>query len=71
VLEQHLSRSRFMVGEQFTVADIAIYAYVHCAPEGGFDLAGFPAIRAWLDQVSRRPRHISIERLPDTPTDRT
>jgi glutathione S-transferase len=38
-----------------TVADIALYAYTHVAHEGGFDLSGFPAIRAWLGRVAALP----------------
>jgi glutathione S-transferase len=60
VMETHLaSRTRF-VGERCTIADIALYAYTHVADEGGFDLAPFPAIRAWLARVARQPGHIPI-----------
>jgi glutathione S-transferase len=31
------------------------------ADEGGFDLAGFPAINAWLDRVAAQPGHITID----------
>jgi glutathione S-transferase len=30
------------------------------APEGGFDLAPYPAIRAWLERVRSRPGHVPI-----------
>ena len=45
-LERGLAEHPFLVGERFTIADIALYAYTHVAPEGGFDLAGYPAIGA-------------------------
>ena len=35
-----------------TVADIALFPYTRVAGEGGFDLAGRPAVRAWLDRVA-------------------
>src|SRR5207253_289847 len=60
VMEQHLRTRRFFVGERHTIADIALYAYTHVAPEGGFDLAPFPAVRAWIDRVAAQPRHIAI-----------
>ena len=41
-------RCRFLVGETFSVADIALYAYTHVADEGGFDLASRPNVKAWL-----------------------
>jgi glutathione S-transferase len=59
-MERHLSTRAFLVGERFTIADIALYAYTHVAGEGGFDLAGYPAIRAWLDRVAAQPGHTPI-----------
>ena len=50
----------FFVAERFTVADIALYAYTHVADEGDFDLADFPAIRAWLARISSQPGHVPI-----------
>jgi glutathione S-transferase len=59
-MERHLATSRFLVGERYTIADIALYAYTHVAHEGGFELSGYPAIRAWLSQVAAQPRHVLI-----------
>jgi glutathione S-transferase len=60
VMEQHLSAHPFFVGERYSIADIALYAYTHVADEGGFDLGGFPAVRAWLQGVRMQPGHIPI-----------
>jgi glutathione S-transferase len=60
VMEQHLAQHTFFVGERYTIADIALYAYTHVAGEGGFDLASYPAIREWLGRVRAQPRHIPI-----------
>lgn len=51
----------FFVGEQYTIADIALYAYTHVAHEGGFDLGPYTAVRAWLARVSEQPNHITID----------
>ncbi len=59
-MERHLAARQFLVAEQYTIADIALYAYTHVAPEGGFDLAGYPAVRAWLDRVAAQPGHVPI-----------
>ena len=59
-MERHLSSRTFHVGERFTIADISLYAYTHVAAEGGFDLAGYPAIGAWLDRVAGQPGHEPI-----------
>lgn len=60
VMEKHLGPRAFFVGEQYTIADIALYAYTHLAHEGGFDLNGFPSVSAWLARVRAQPRYVSI-----------
>ena len=60
VMEQHLVDNAFFVGERYTIADIALYAYTHVAHQGGFSLEDYPAIRAWLDRVAGQPGHIPI-----------
>jgi glutathione S-transferase len=59
-IERHLAGHEFFVGERYTIADIALYAYTHVAPEGGFKLEPYPAIRAWLARVETQPGHIKI-----------
>ena len=61
-MERHLDGGNaYLVGAGLTLADLALYAYTHVAHEGGFDLATYPAIRAWLDRVAAEPGHISID----------
>jgi len=60
VMERHLKSRDWFVGARYSVADIALYAYTNVAGEGGFDLSGYPAVRAWLDRVKSQPRHIPI-----------
>jgi glutathione S-transferase len=60
VMEAHLKSREWFVGDCYSVADVALYAYTHVADEGGFDLAGYPAIRAWLQRVKSQPRYIPI-----------
>jgi len=60
VMESHLAAEPFFVGGRYGIADIALFAYTHVAGEGGFDLAPFPAVRAWLDRVRRQPGHKPI-----------
>ena len=61
VMEGHLDARRFLVGEAFTLADIALYGYTHVAPEGGFDLQPYPSVRGWLDRVAAEPGHVPID----------
>ncbi|NJM73328.1 MAG: glutathione S-transferase family protein [Scytonema sp. RU_4_4] len=60
VMEKHLSKHAFFVGERYTIADIGLFAYTHVADEGGFDLTRFPAIQAWIERVKAQPAYISI-----------
>jgi glutathione S-transferase len=62
VMEDHLAANDYFVADRYTVADISLYAYTHVANEGGFDLEGFPAVRAWLDRVAAQPGHVPITR---------
>jgi glutathione S-transferase len=59
-MERRLDDRTFLVGERYSIADIALYAYTHVAPEAGFDLTAFPAINAWLARVAAEPGHILI-----------
>lgn len=60
LMEKHLSAHRFFVGERYTIADIALFAYTHVAHEGGFDLTQFSAIQAWIERVKSQSGYISI-----------
>lgn len=66
VLEQQLARSPWLVAEvdHPTIADIACYPYTAMAPEGGIDLAPFPAIRTWIERIQQLPRYIPLPSLP-------
>jgi glutathione S-transferase len=60
-LERHLTEREFLVAGRYTIADIALYAYTHVAPEGGFELEPYPALRAWLERVAAQPGHVAID----------
>ncbi|MBP9590670.1 MAG: glutathione S-transferase family protein [Steroidobacteraceae bacterium] len=60
VLEAGLAGREFLVGGRYTLADIALYAYTHVAPEGGFALDAYPAIRAWCARVAAEAGHVPI-----------
>ncbi|PIW28476.1 MAG: glutathione S-transferase family protein [Rhodobacterales bacterium CG15_BIG_FIL_POST_REV_8_21_14_020_59_13] len=53
VMELRLMARDFIVGESFTLADVALVAYTRVAHEGGFDLEDFPAVRSWVHRVER------------------
>jgi len=59
-MERHLTGRDFFVGDRATVADIALYAYTHVADEGGFEIARYEAVGAWLERVRSLPGYIEI-----------
>ena len=63
-MEKHLAVHEFFAAGHYTIADIALYAYTHCAHESGYDLAAFPALRAWLARVAAQPGHIAMDWEP-------
>ena len=60
VMEQQLARTPYLVGEHYSIADVTLYAYTHVAHQGGFDLAAYPSIQAWLARVASHPRHVTM-----------
>jgi glutathione S-transferase len=65
-MEKHLSQHRFFVGDRYSIADIALYAFSHVAHTCDFDLGGFPAVRGWLARVARQPGHVAMDWEPET-----
>jgi len=61
VMESRLSAHPYLVGSRLSIADISLYGYTHVAHEGGFELAGYPGIRAWLQRVSAEPGYLDME----------
>jgi glutathione S-transferase len=59
-LERGLTGREWLVGDSYSVADISVYGYTHVAHEGGFDLAPYPSVRAWVARVAEQPGHIAI-----------
>jgi glutathione S-transferase len=60
-MESRLAEREYLVGDRYTIADIALYAYTHVAHLCDYDLQAFPAIRAWLDRVAAEPDHVTME----------
>lgn len=61
LMDEHLEKRDWFVGESITLADIALYAYTHVAEEGGgFRLDDFPAVQRWLARVWELPDYVGI-----------
>jgi glutathione S-transferase len=60
VMERQLNETPFLVGDSPTIADVSLYAYTHVADEGGFELAGYPAIKRWLERFREIPGYVPM-----------
>jgi glutathione S-transferase len=59
LLDDHLAAAPFFVGGRYSVADIALYGYVHVAGEAGIPLAPYANVVAWLARVEAQPRFMN------------
>lgn len=53
-MDAELSSRNWIAGNEFTLADIALYPYTAMAEEGGVELSEFAAVRAWLERVASK-----------------
>jgi len=64
IMNQHLAKTQWLAVDAFTIADIALYAYTHVAPEGGFDLSKYRGIQQWIERIESRPGYIPLMQTP-------
>jgi glutathione S-transferase len=64
VMEGHLATREFFVNDRYGIADIALYAYTHVAPDGGLSLDAYPHVRAWIARVAAQPGYIDLLAQP-------
>jgi glutathione S-transferase len=60
VMDGHLQSHAWFTGSEYGIADIALHAYTHVAPQGGVSLDPYPAIRAWIARVAATPRFLAM-----------
>jgi glutathione S-transferase len=69
VMENHLKTHEYFATGQLTVADIALYGYTHVADRCDYDLAAFPAIRAWLRRIEQTRGFVAMDWRPGAAVD--
>jgi glutathione S-transferase len=67
VLDDHLRGRRYLVDDRFTIADIALYSYVHKAHEGGFDMTPYAQLPGWFARIEGRSAYLPLEVVPTSP----
>lgn len=60
LLEQHLNRHNWLVGDGPTIADLAVFPYVALAGDAHIDLNPYPAVRAWITRIYDLPNFLSM-----------
>jgi glutathione S-transferase len=64
-------RRPFLAGDDYTVADIALYGYGHCGADAGADPREHPHVAAWLDRVEATPGFVNdLGPIPDHVSER-
>jgi len=59
-LDEHLGRHDFLVGDAYSIADVAVYGYAHVADEGGFSLGDYTCVAAWMARVRAQAGHADV-----------
>jgi len=62
VIDQELANSKYLVGNEPTIADVAAYSYIAHAPEGNVSLADYANVRAWLTRIEALPGFVGMPR---------
>jgi len=70
VMERHLQNADWFTGHDYGVADNALFAYTHCAADGGFDLAAYPRIAGWVARVRATPGFVPMPSVSDDVAER-
>ncbi len=60
VMDKHLASNEWFSATGYGIADIALFGYTHCAEDGGFDLARYPNVVAWLERVRVQPGFVAM-----------
>jgi len=60
IIDRHLQRQDWLVGDSVSIADIAVYPYLALAPEGGLDIGAFPKIIAWFQRIRALPGYVAM-----------
>jgi glutathione S-transferase len=68
-VEQQLTQTSWLAGQDFTLADIACYPYIALAHEGDVDISPYPAIQRWCRAIRALPGYVAMPGMETTPLD--
>lgn len=55
VLDKRLGEARYLAGDEYSIADIAVFPWMRNADKRGINLAEFPHAQRWFDAINARP----------------
>ena len=55
VMDKRLSANKFIAGNTYTIADIAIFPWLRSWQNQGIDWTDYPHLKAWFDKIATRP----------------
>jgi glutathione S-transferase len=61
LMDTHLESRKWFVADQFSLADICLFAYTHVADEADFDIAAYPEVIRWMEQIMTMDEHVGLE----------
>jgi glutathione S-transferase len=61
VMNDHLAKADWLVGDRPSLADIALYPYTHVCEAGGFRLRDYPAVCAWLKRIETLKGFVAMD----------
>jgi len=61
LMDKHLEGRKWFVADQFSVADICLFAYTHVADEADFDIEAYPEIIAWMERIMTMDGHVGLD----------
>lgn len=67
VLDRRLGESPWLAGEDYTVADIANWSWVHTHAWSGTHIEGLPHLEAWVEAIAARPAVVRGKAVPTPP----
>ena len=60
LMDRHLEARNGSSADQFSLADICLFAYTHVADEADFDLEAYPAIIRWMERIMTHAGHVGL-----------
>ena len=55
VMDKQLASHRYIAGDKYTIADIAIFPWLRSWQNQGVDWADYPRLKKWFDEIAARP----------------